>query len=200
LQVEEIVEPTLSLRQEFSELVGDHEDPQFCITDEEAAYFLKLGDFRICSHAFRNCANWLFREGKKGHRFQQDELLNFIENEIPKILVKKVPVIVPESVEHIKQSRQRFGSKSNFAQQLAEEAPLKLAGREISVEEAQHILEVSQGKVGIAMQSLRVVGTFIGTRLHSNVSHEEMLRRIEVQIEKELSRLAAKISSLDTRG
>ena len=193
MQVEEIVEPTLSLRQEFSELVGDHEDPQFCITDEEAAYFLKLGDFRICSHAFRNCANWLFREGKKGHRFQQDELLNFIENEIPKILVKKVPVIVPESARRIKQSRQRFGSKSSFPQQLTDEAPKKLAGREISIEEAKHILEVAQGKVGVAMQSLRVVGTFITTRLHTKVSHEEMLERIDAQIGKELAKVPSSI-------
>ena len=189
-----IEEQVLFLRESFQDLIGAAESEPFTINAEDAERFLALGDTHSCIQAMKSVAEFLHREAPR-NLYQAEEIVAFVAKKIPEAAALKAhqSVVIPESVKRIKASRNRFGSTLSFPKQLAEEAPRKLSGREISVEEVKHILEVAQGKVGIAMQSLRVVGTFIGTRLHSNVSHEEMLERIDAQIEKELNKLAARI-------
>jgi len=187
---------TDSVRQEFAELIGDHEEPAWCITSEEAEHLLTLGDAATLHKAFQNCANWLLRESKKDHRFMEDEVLAFIETEIPKVLassIEKANLSIADLTR--KQEMVRIKASHKAGRMPKVEIIVNLiqackdrVGLEISEEEASDLLSCG-ASIPVLLQSINRVRS---AQKHSGLSRSQTFETLARFIADEKARDAAR--------
>jgi hypothetical protein len=178
-----IEEQTLYLREQFQDIVGDHEEEPFCINNEDAEQFLaaSAGDTLICVRAMKTIAVHLQKESAKGNRYMQEEIVALVSEEISKAIADtSKPTVVPSAP--VKKLYQHSPSMADLAEEMGKRIP----GHTFSEIEAKELFFKARKRPGIVLQSARSVGAYVASRIRIIPSHEDVWTRLLHQIEREL--------------
>ena len=171
------------VREAFQEKLTDG---TWCCDEQDAKVFLEKsgGDLGVVLHAIAALASHVSTEKSRGNcGYQPDELIHRLEQSI---VPKPIPVVKPERVEKLKQSRKRYGSYKDAIPNLIEAFHNRLP-HFLTPDEAREFLRMAGGSIGVTIQGFNNVSGWV-KHCTNPPARETVMGRVRTAIVNELDK------------
>jgi hypothetical protein len=170
------------IRDEYQRTLGGDKTT---LTPEEALSLLQQANCSAVLRAIDATAATLRRKSQDASSFFPEELIQQLEVEIAKVLQRRVPVVIPASVLHIKASRRGTRGTMTLPEMKAE-VNHRLA-QTLTDEEVAELYLLSGNRCALVMQAARCCAQYT-----PNATHDYAVEKIHKFLQRELEKLPAR--------